>query len=113
MATINIRQLAKTIAADTTRPVDMVEEVLTAAFQSLASSLASGDRFVLSNFGHFEPRVRTARSARNPHNGGTVQVPDRTYVHFNATGALREMVRDQDPTRSIRKVRNGRHASKG
>lgn len=112
MATINIRQLAKTIAADTTRPVDMVEEVLTAAFQSLASSLASGDKFVMTNFGHLEPRVRPARAARNPQNGETVQVPDRTYVHFNATGALREMVRDGDPTRSIRKVRNSRNTKK-
>lgn len=112
MATITIRQLAKTIAAQTTRPDDMVEEVLIAAFQSLASSLASGDKFVLSNFGHLEPRVRTARTVRNPNTGDTLQAPDTTFVHFRATGTLREMVRDGDPTRSIRKTRNGRHAKK-
>jgi len=107
MATINIRKLAETVAADTTRPKDVVEEVLKAAFQSLASSLASGDKFVLSNFGHLEPRVHEARTARNPQTGGTIEVPARFYVHFKATGALHEMVRDGDPTRSISKAAKG------
>lgn len=107
MATINIRKLAKAVAADTVRPEGMVEEVLTAAFQSLASSLASGDKFVLANFGHLEPRTRTARAARNPQTGGIIQVPAVTFVHFSATGTLREMVRDADPTRSIKKAPKG------
>lgn len=108
MATINIHKLAETVAADTTRPVHVVKEVLAAAFQSLASSLASGDKFVLSNFGHLEPRVRTSRTVRNPATGDTFQAPNVTIVHFKATGALYEMVRDGDPTRSIRKAPNGR-----
>jgi DNA-binding protein HU-beta len=112
MATITIRQLAKTVAADTTRPKDVVEEVLKAAFQSLAASLASGDKFVHSNFGHLERRVRKAHIAPNPQTGGTVDVPEAFFVHFNATGVLREMVRDGDPTRSIRKAPAGRHAKK-
>ena len=107
MAT-SIHKLAKTVAEDTIRPVEVVEEILWSAFNALAQTLAAGERFTLSNFGTFEVRDREARTARNPHTGGTVQVAPTRVPQFRATGRLREMVRDGDTNGTIKKLPSDR-----
>lgn len=103
MAKLTIRQLASMVADESTRPRKVVEEILWATFNTLAKRLADGDSFVISNFGSLEPRERAAHKARNPQTGGTIDVPAHAVVHFHATGALRQMVRDADSSRTIYK----------
>lgn len=104
MAKITFHELAKAVAENTTRPLNVTEEILWDAFLSLARGLAGGDKFSFTNFGTFEPRQRAASTGRNPATGESIDVPEQMVVHFHATGALREMVRDGDVTRTIRKA---------
>lgn len=61
-------------------------------FETLAATLASGDRVEIQGFGTFTICYRPPRTARNPKTGATVAVPGKTVPHFRAGKLFREMV---------------------
>ena len=59
---------------------------------SMATTLASGDRIEIRGFGSFALNYRPPRMGRNPKSGDKVQVPAKYVPHFKAGKELRERV---------------------
>ena len=69
---------------------------------TLADSLAAGERIELRGFGAFAVHSRPGRKARNPRTGEAVAVPDRRFVHFKPGRDLRRDVDDGAPDTLVR-----------
>jgi len=63
-----------------------------AVFDTIQSTLKSGDKAAFVGFGTFSTSVRAARDGRNPATGATIKIPQKTMVKFKAGKALSESV---------------------
>lgn len=86
-------------------PIAVADTVL-ATCEEIARIVAGGGRISISNFGTFRPHVLPARNGRNPVTGELLQIPEITLMKFVATGRAKDMVRNGDSNRSIRKRGN-------
>lgn len=68
------------------------EEVVTALFDTIKSTLVSGGNVQFVGFGTFEVRNRSARTARNPQTGETVNLSATKLPAFKAGKALKDAV---------------------
>jgi len=59
---------------------------------TMAETLARGDRIEIRGFGSFSLNYRPPRTGRNPKSGDKVQVPAKYVPHFKAGKELRERV---------------------
>ena len=67
-----------------------VHSVATAVFDVIQESVVAGQTVTLTGFGKFTPRVRAARTARNPLKPAeVVNVPSRRGVSFKAGKSLK------------------------
>jgi len=81
--------IAKTIASagiERTKAAGLALAIV----QAMADALASGNVIELRGLGTLEPRERKARVMRNPHTGGTVNVPERRIVFFTPSKKLKK-----------------------
>jgi integration host factor subunit beta len=69
-----------------------IERMVDCVFDTIVSTLASGDRVELRGFGAFSIRRRAARQGRNPRTGATVPVKAKAVPFFKAGKELRESV---------------------
>ena len=58
----------------------------------IKSSLENGDDVLLSGFGKFNVKDKSARKGRNPKTGDSLMLPARKVVTFKPSGLLREKV---------------------
>ncbi len=68
------------------------ERVVSAAFETITASLASGERVQLSGFGIFEVKSREARMGRNPKTKETIEIPATKLPSFKASKALKDII---------------------
>lgn len=68
------------------------ERVLNAAIDSIAASLASGEKVQISGFGIFETKDREARVGRNPHTKQAIEIPATRVPAFKASKNLKDIV---------------------
>jgi integration host factor subunit beta len=68
------------------------EIVVTAILEAMTTSLVSGRRIEIRDFGSFAINHRPARIGRNPKSGEAVPVPEKFVPHFKAGRELRERV---------------------
>lgn len=61
-----------------------------AVLHEITAALVAGERVALTGFGTFEPVARSARTARNPRTGATVEVAATTVARFRPGAQLRE-----------------------
>ena len=73
-------------------PAADVQLVVNTLFETMTSALENGERIEIRGFGSFSVRHMSAREARNPKTGETVQVLPRSAVHFKPGLELRERV---------------------
>ncbi len=71
-----------------------VSDIIQAALDIIAESLAKGKRLEIRNFGVFEVKKRDARRGRNPRTGEEVPIPAKRVATFKPGKALKEMVED-------------------
>ena len=69
------------------------EEVVSAMFDSIVSTLKKGGEVSIAGLGIFSVKSRAARTARNPKTGATVQVPATKVPKFRAAKALKDAVK--------------------
>jgi integration host factor subunit beta len=62
-----------------------VEMIVNSMLKTMSDALAHGKRIEIRGFGSFVPRLRKARTGRNPRTGGEVKVPEK-YVPFFSVG---------------------------
>jgi DNA-binding protein HU-beta len=69
-------------------------QVIEAALDTIAQSLASGEKVVLTGFGTFELRERQERRGVNPQTREPMTIPSSRSPGFSASNSLKEMVRN-------------------
>lgn len=66
--------------------------VVEATFDTIANTLANGEKIQLIGFGNFETRKRAERTAKNPRTGELVKVAASTVPAFKPGSALKKLV---------------------
>ena len=67
-------------------------EAVEAILRIFKSSLENGDDVLLSRFGKFNVKAKSARKGRNPQTGASVILDARRVVTFKSSGLLRKKV---------------------
>lgn len=68
------------------------EKAVNATVDTIADTLAAGDKVQLVGFGSFEAKTREARMGRNPRTKEAVEIPAATVPVFKAGKALKDKV---------------------
>jgi integration host factor subunit beta len=68
------------------------EKAVKSIINLMSSRLSQEERIEIRGFGSFEIRERTARAARNPKTGESVNLGRQYNVHFKAGEPLREKI---------------------
>lgn len=68
------------------------ERLLNAALDTVAATLAAGEKVQLSGFGIFEAKTREARVGRNPRTKESIEIPATRTPVFKASKALKDTV---------------------
>ena len=68
------------------------EKAVNATVDTIADTLAAGDKVQLVGFGSFETKTREARMGRNPRTKEAVEIPAATVPVFKAGKALKDKV---------------------
>lgn len=67
--------------------------VVATVFDTIAESLANGEKVQLIGFGSFEVRERAERKGRNPQTGAELVIPASKVPAFKAGKALKDAVK--------------------
>ena len=89
---MNKTELVAAIAAKTELSKKNAEKAVAAVLETVAETLAAGEKVQLVGFGTFELRERDARTAKNPRTGETVEVAASRVPAFKAGQALKAKV---------------------
>lgn len=68
------------------------ESAVNATMDTIADTMAAGDKIQLVGFGTFETRERSARTGRKPSTGEVIEIPASTVPVFKAGKALKDKV---------------------
>ena len=89
---MNKTELAAAVAAKTGFTKKDAEEIVSAAFDTIAQELRKGEKVQVSGFGIFAVKNREARVGRNPHTREAIQIPASKVPAFKAAKALKDAV---------------------
>ncbi|MBR6119932.1 MAG: HU family DNA-binding protein [Oscillospiraceae bacterium] len=89
---MNKTELVAAVAAKTELTKKDAEKAVAAVLDTVAETLAAGEKVQLVGFGTFETREREARTAKNPRTGETVEVAASRVPAFKAGQALKTKV---------------------
>jgi DNA-binding protein HU-beta len=86
-------QLVYEVAEKIQEPRRNITPIVEAVFDSIAESLARGEKCTFAGFGVFEVKDRAPREGRNPQNPSIiVKIPARRVPTFRAGKPLKEKV---------------------
>jgi len=89
---MNKTELVAAVAAKTELTKKDAEKAVAAVLDTVAETLAAGEKVQLVGFGTFEIREREARTAKNPRTGEPVEVAASRVPAFKAGQALKTKV---------------------
>lgn len=89
---LTVGDLAEAIADESGESKAAVERHIRAGFDEITAALAEGIEVTIPGFGKFVPHEQAARTARNPANGETINVPAKTVPKFKAGKTLKDAV---------------------
>ena len=89
---INKNELITRLAAMAEMTKKDSETFLRAFIDAVTEALVQGDKVKISDLGTFEVRERSARTARNPRTGETVEVPASKAPSFKPGKTLKDAV---------------------
>lgn len=90
---MNKTELIAIVADKANLSKKVTEETIDVLIDTIAETLADGEKVVISGFGTFEIRNRVARTGRNPRTGENISIPGQKSPAFKAGKVLKEMVR--------------------
>ena len=70
-------------------------EAVETVLKTMKASLENGDHILLSGFGKFNVKAKSARKGRNPQTGDALMLDARRVVTFKASGKLKKLVNDK------------------
>lgn len=89
---MNKTDLIKSVCEKTNLSKKESEKAIQAVLNSIAQSLAKGDKVQLIGFGTFETKVRAARKGRNPQTGAEIKIKAKKVPVFKAGKVLKSSV---------------------
>jgi DNA-binding protein HU-beta len=81
------------VAEQTGTSKKVTRQVIEAALDTIAQSLANDEKVVLTGFGTFELRTRQARRGVNPQTRQAMTIPASRSPGFSASNSLKDLVR--------------------
>lgn len=89
-------ELIEAVAAKVTnfsrKDVEIIVETL---FESMANSLAQGDKVEIRGFGSFKIKERDGRQGRNPKSGENIFIDAKKVPFFKAGKEIRERINEE------------------
>lgn len=82
--------LVQTIAQEAGLTKKQSSQAVERLLEIMKNALASGEDVLVSGFGKFCVREKSARRGRNPATGDTLMLPARRVVTFKCSGKLRD-----------------------
>lgn len=89
---MNKTELIAQVAEKTGLSKKDTESIINAAVDTIATTMAQGDRVQLSGFGIFEVKDRQARVGRNPKTKEAIEIPASRQPVFKPSKALKDIV---------------------
>lgn len=62
-----------------------VDAVVRSVFAQIEAAADNGESVTIRGFGTFKNKTRAARTGRNPQDGSTIQIPEKTSLGFKAS----------------------------
>ena len=90
MATVTKKELIDRIAERTQAKRVAVKHIVQLFLDEVTTELSKGNRLEFRDFGVFETRTRTARTAQNPKTLERIEVPAKRTVKFKMGRQMRE-----------------------
>ncbi|HEV2527843.1 MAG TPA: HU family DNA-binding protein [Thermomicrobiales bacterium] len=90
------QELVKSVADETGLSEAQAGSVVSAVFNTIESTLASGDDVAISGFGSFKVVDRPARDGRNPQTGEPMKIAARKSPTFTPGTQLKRSVNGDD-----------------
>ena len=88
--TLTKAKIIETISDQIGFPKYYSSEIVETLLEIVKKSLESGDGFLISGFGRFCVREKTARKGRNPATGEDMVLKPRRVVTFKCSGKLKK-----------------------
>jgi len=85
--TFSKADIARVVAQRLGLHIGTTQEMLEATFDEMKSHAEAGERVNIGGFGSFVVKTRAARTARNPHTGDPVEVPEKQVLTFRPAKA--------------------------
>ena len=89
---MNKSDLIEALSKEAGLPVRKAEEVVNTVFNSMADSLAKGDRVEIRGFGSFKIKHYDGYTGRNPKTGELIEVKPKRLPFFKCGKDLKERV---------------------
>ena len=89
---MNKSELIAQVAEKTGLSKKDTESIINAAVDTIATTMAQGDKVQLSGFGIFEVKDRQARVGRNPKTKEAIEIPASRQPVFKPSKALKDIV---------------------
>jgi len=89
MATVTKKVVARSIQQGTGTSYNQAYQCLKTTLGIIKTTLAGGEDVMVSGFGKFKVREKSARKGRNPATGESVMLKPRRVVTFSCSGTLR------------------------
>lgn len=71
----------------------VVKEILKTASEVIAQEVVEeGNEVTFMDLGTFKPKVREARTGRNPRTGAAVEIPELHSIHFKVSRGVKKSV---------------------
>ena len=89
---MNKSQLIESIAKEEGITIKNAANVVNVVFDSMADSLAKGDRVEIRGFGSFKVKSYNSYQGRNPKTGEIIQVREKKLPYFKVGKEMKERV---------------------
>lgn len=89
---MNKGELVKAVAERAKITLKDADTVISAIFEQIQETVASGEKITLVGFGTFEVRARAEREGRNPKSGEKMVIPATVAPAFSAGKSFKEAV---------------------
>ncbi|AOA01919.1 MULTISPECIES: HU family DNA-binding protein [Carnobacterium] len=89
----NKAELIESVATSTGLTKKDATAAVDAVFETIQTTLSSGEKVQLIGFGNFEVRERAARKGRNPQTGEEIQIAASKVPAFKPGKALKDAVK--------------------
>ncbi|VEU80697.1 HU family DNA-binding protein [Haploplasma axanthum] len=90
---MNKTELIALVAAKTETTQKQANDIVDAFIETIAETLATDEKVVVTGFGTFEVRTRVERTGKNPRTGETIIVPEQKTPAFRAGKLLKDAVK--------------------